>query len=46
MARELETVSLNYSNRAQKMIYKKYINNLITFEECEKEYAELHEKSK
>jgi len=46
MARELETVSLNYSNRAQKMIYKDYINNKCNFEECEKRYAELAAKSK
>jgi len=46
MARELETTSLNYSNRPQKMIYKDYINNDITFEECEKRYSELANKSK
>jgi len=46
MARELETVCLNYSNRSQKMIYKDYIKNNITFEECEKRYAELKSKGK
>ncbi|ORX48980.1 acyltransferase [Piromyces finnis] len=46
MARELETISLNYSNRSQKLIYKDYINNITTFEECEKRYDELYSKSK
>jgi len=46
MARELETTCINTSNRHQKMIYKEYINNICTFEECEKRYAELEAKSK
>jgi len=46
MARELETICINTSNRHQKMIYKEYINNLCTFEECEKRLAELEAKSK
>lgn len=44
MANELKTTTKNHCNRRQKLCYKNYIYNKITFEECEKSINEIIEK--